>query len=1511
MAKKNTVEVTYKVKEDGTLGKVGKQADKTAKSTEKLGKSNAKAVKGMKGVGQAGLSASKGFSKMRNSMGDGGSGLVAAYATLAANVFALTAAFAALSGAFQAQTLIASVNFLGNEIGRNLDSTVKKLQDVTDGALSMEAALRGAALGTSAGFSTDQITGLAEVARGASLALGRDMGDAFDRLIRGTAKLEPEILDELGIIVRLDQAYEDYATKLGKTATQLTTVEKSQAFTNAAMREGANKFGDLGKAIRTNPYDKLIATLINLKNEFVGWMNETLKFGAMAEFLSENVGALAGVLGVFASTIAGKLIPSLYGSATAMHASAVAAQELAVSQLSTLNATTQGAAGWNKYLGGLGDGSKTLADAGEGHKAINRSIAGHQGELTKLTKAGITSGAQVDRQTQAIRELTLERQKLSMAQQMGQRASAKETAALSIQNFSTFNLRLGYQFLRQSITEYGLSLTVAGAQTTGFIALLNALKVAAFSTGVAVKALGAVLLTVFGWAAAIAGIGYTLWVTLKDKFFPEDITKKRTDAVLESIGKLSSVQDQYGASIKKGAQKEMAGLHMVSGAMQQQAQNISDMMSLQKQREDSDTRTAALAHKDSNIALADAGKERLAAEERLRLAKLAKAAQITARKAGNRISQPKRQVVQAELDAAEEAGRLSQEAYEEARLAVSAAFVAKVQLATEQRDPEAGDQVRKQGLVAIAAVIKEMEAGPLSTLFEPAILQLKELQKEGVTLEEIHTGIAEIAKAGEDAEGFIKGIASSVNELEKAQNKFGAKATTPYDEILKTAEGVQTQFKNLEKAGPEMTASILKNLDALTMGKDKTIFGGAAGIDEFVKKLKSSLSIIRNYAAVQKKNQQAQKLIASTQNSSVVSLKAQHVLEKASVKNKRDLYDATVIANAAAFANKELNADGTENAGFAEAKKKNKLLLDQVELEEALYSSNIAGVEVEQLQNTLAKEELGLKNQVLAAENKALDLKKEALQVEAKIKALEEFRSGGREDPTVTANELYIIHLETREEQLALLDKQESSALTMAELDNTMLRLKFKLIREQLRAAKLLTKDDIERLDGYSDTLTKALKITKENIEFEFALRKDKIALEGLQLKQNAIDAILAAAGSGDSTRERIDSMNAAMRGKPAVKAQAAVGVEGEEGYKPAVEAQAYKPGVAFDSLKMSEQIAATTAVLDPMIEKLKSLGPEGELAASIASGSLAIGEAFNIMSENIGNKADSTAEKLKMASVAISAIAGMASAASEAKIAGIDREIAAEQKRDGKSKASIAKIAGLEAKKEKAKRKAFEQNKKMQMAMVVINVAASIASNVAAASAAAAAGGPAAPAIFAGVLGGLNGVTLGMGLAQLAVIASTSYQGGGSGGGGGAAAPASISVGERSNTVDLAKGNNAGGELGYMRGESGTGTGATNFKPTGAFTGARYRGSGGYIVGEQGPELFVPQESGEVISAGNTAGIGGSTNVSFNIQAIDASGVEDVLIAQKGQIIRMIREAANEHGEFFLEGVREEAYQQ
>ena len=54
---------------------------------------------------------------------------------------------------------------------------------------------------------------------------------------------------------------------------------------------------------------------------------------------------------------------------------------------------------------------------------------------------------------------------------------------------------------------------------------------------------------------------------------------------------------------------------------------------------------------------------------------------------------------------------------------------------------------------------------------------------------------------------------------------------------------------------------------------------------------------------------------------------------------------------------------------------------------------------------------------------------------------------------------------------------------------------------------------------------------------------------------------------------------------------------------------------------------------------------------------------------------------------------------------------------------------------------------------------------------------------------------------------------------------------------------------------------------------------------------------------------MGGATNVTFNISTIDAVGVEQVLTEQQGNIIGMIRSAANEYGDTFLEAVDTSIY--
>jgi hypothetical protein len=137
----DTITLTFKVAEDGSLKAIGQDAERTAKSTDKATKANNNYNKGAKGVGQAGLSASKGFSKMRGEIGGGGGGLVGAYAGLAANVFALTAAFGALSRASRANQLEEGLVSLGQASGLAMHTLSRGLVEATGNAVSLEEAI--------------------------------------------------------------------------------------------------------------------------------------------------------------------------------------------------------------------------------------------------------------------------------------------------------------------------------------------------------------------------------------------------------------------------------------------------------------------------------------------------------------------------------------------------------------------------------------------------------------------------------------------------------------------------------------------------------------------------------------------------------------------------------------------------------------------------------------------------------------------------------------------------------------------------------------------------------------------------------------------------------------------------------------------------------------------------------------------------------------------------------------------------------------------------------------------------------------------------------------------------------------------------------------------------------------------------------------------------------------------------------------------------------------------------
>ena len=67
-------------------------------------------------------------------------------------------------------------------------------------------------------------------------------------------------------------------------------------------------------------------------------------------------------------------------------------------------------------------------------------------------------------------------------------------------------------------------------------------------------------------------------------------------------------------------------------------------------------------------------------------------------------------------------------------------------------------------------------------------------------------------------------------------------------------------------------------------------------------------------------------------------------------------------------------------------------------------------------------------------------------------------------------------------------------------------------------------------------------------------------------------------------------------------------------------------------------------------------------------------------------------------------------------------------------------------------------------------------------------------------------------------------------------------------------------------------------------------------VVGERGAEVFVPNQTGQITQAARGTG-GGMTTVNFNINTLDASGFDDLLVRNRGTITQIINNAVNERG--------------
>lgn len=231
--------------EDGLID-VRVEAGKTGEALVKVGKGASKSGRGMANQNRQGRNQARTFSDIAKFAGP----LPLLYANIAANVFALSEAFRLITEGEQLNRLEQVGTIIGAQIGQPVQFTAIKMQELTGHTLNYGDALRNAAAAASYGFDSEQVEQLTMAARRASIALGVDMQDAMNRVIRGTSKLEIELLDELGITTKLTTAYEHYAQKIGVSANALNSYQQRAALVNEINQQSIEKFGVLDELLR-------------------------------------------------------------------------------------------------------------------------------------------------------------------------------------------------------------------------------------------------------------------------------------------------------------------------------------------------------------------------------------------------------------------------------------------------------------------------------------------------------------------------------------------------------------------------------------------------------------------------------------------------------------------------------------------------------------------------------------------------------------------------------------------------------------------------------------------------------------------------------------------------------------------------------------------------------------------------------------------------------------------------------------------------------------------------------------------------------------------------------------------------------------------------------------------------------------------------------------------------------------------------------------------------------------
>jgi hypothetical protein len=248
------------------------------------------------------------------------------------------------------------------------------LRAAADGTITDASLIKSANLGlllTQNRIAKD-LPALTTIARAAAKATGQDIDFIFDSLVRGIARGSPKIIDNAGITLDADKAFQDYARSIGKSADALTDAERQQATLNAVLKDGA----EIVKTVGLNADDSSVKI-------------------AQATVAIQNLGsAIATKISPFAGTVAEGVTNALNtgGVAPGAVASGNALQSNLVARAQSFSSYAQSVASANDQLQASFKGDPLLGFYAKARLGLEALTPAQFAYAQSLIQTGTASG---------------------------------------------------------------------------------------------------------------------------------------------------------------------------------------------------------------------------------------------------------------------------------------------------------------------------------------------------------------------------------------------------------------------------------------------------------------------------------------------------------------------------------------------------------------------------------------------------------------------------------------------------------------------------------------------------------------------------------------------------------------------------------------------------------------------------------------------------------------------------------------------------------------------------------------------------------------------------------------------------------------------------------------------------------------------------------------------------------------------------------------------------------------